>query len=286
MIKGYRSLPPELELCIVQRACDSCPPILRRRDYPELACLGKVWQEVIEKVTFQRISINNWYWDITHFEEYFAGSRWWRLRRRSFLQRLDFAVDVSGGKSHIDNSINSEEVATLLSLVERESPEASAVGPTRPPSSYANMIFYPRPSAGEIVTSAYAKLFRVLATWSSAADRARFEIHYVFKNTWKTSHCIELDVEAIPTVTVIRGISWSPCIWVNPEENRQGVFLFLPSFLRLVTRMHNIERCQLAAGRQQMDQLSTMQAFKGKSKMLPVLPEHNLVTGDPQVESD
>lgn len=238
-VHQYSRLPVELQLGIVQRTLgyidEDC--YFHTSDFPQLSCLDRVWQQVVEGLTFYELTINEA--DLANFEQTCVG------QRRSFLKRLIFSVDVSKELCYLDRDINPEQQHQLPSVQARERSTACATEITRPPLSPTSGGPVAKKSASEVVTVAYRKLFRLLATWSFATDYARFAFVYVFtgKDTDNAGDIhfdeIKVDIEDIPPVTVIEEFA-CPEFTFRPRESK--IHWYIPSYLRLLTLMHGLEK--------------------------------------------
>lgn len=277
MFHLYSRLPVELQLNIVQRAFDSTLPDSGNFAYSEFSCLDRVWQQVVESRTFDELAIN--VTDIANFGQFCVGPR------RSFLKRLIFEVDVSS-KSCPMNCNNDPEQQDQLSPLQAQESLTSKVTTTENLSlGSIKGATVTKQSASRMVTMAYSELFRLLATWSWVADHAQLDFVYVFKSTYHTGHIyldqIKIDVESIPPVTVIKQIS-------APEYSlpyyTTEISWYTPSYLRLLTRMHGLENCEIT-NLVQTDRPSTMQASESKiiRSSCPTLPEFGEILGSFQV---
>lgn len=264
----YSSLPAELQLDVVRKAlcCNREERYFDNSNYAQLSCLGRIWQQVVEGLLFYELTIEEA--DLAAFEQICVG------RRRSFLKRLIFLVDVS---KELDRNVNTEQQHQLPSVQDRERFIACASGPTRPPSSPTSGGPVAKKSASEVVTVAYRKLFRLLATWSFTTDHAELAFVYIFegKGTDNAEDInfdeIRVDIEDIPPVTVIKEFACPeytcPDYTFRPRESK--IDWYIPSYLGLLTLMHGLERWDMTR-LFQVDRPSTMQA--SECKKYPLLP--------------
>lgn len=246
----YSRLPVELQLDIVQRGLGSLwrSPSPSRIDFSALAVVDRVFQQVAEEFLFRTLEINDS--DIANFDQFCVG------RRRSILERLVFTVHLDNQTCDLDCDLDLDQQNRLLPVQSRDAAtEPSLCSPDT------------KQSASELVTIAYTKLFRSLATWSPATDRAALELVYMFECTDRVGTMyldqINVDITDIPLVTVIRRLAHPRCIL---RDHQMEVDWYLPSLLRLLRRMHRLESCEMSWSHLlQGDGLPAMQAVEGKS---------------------